>query len=108
MTSVEFQKELKEVFEAFFVMQGRDHHTVNELMYVLEHEDPFAGHEFNISIAKLDNGWMCIPGLDAFVDTKTRGIWFNDDEVEFEVDEFEFDGKMMKVNCITVYEREEE
>ena len=32
---------------------------------------------------------------------KTRGIWFNDSDVEFEIEEC--DG--MKFNCITVYEK---
>ena len=35
------------------------------------------------------------------------GLWFDDDAVEFETEEFDFDGKTMKVNCITIYEREE-
>ena len=106
MNNVEFKEKLKWAFAYHSLMSGRGHHTVNELMYVLEHYDEFKGQDFNISIAKLDNGWMSIPGLDAFVDVKTRGLWFDDDAVEFEIEEFEFDGKTMKVNCITVYERE--
>ena len=41
--------------------------------------------------------------MDAFVDVKTRGIWFNDANVEFEIE----DCGEEKYNCITVYEREE-
>lgn len=106
MTNTEFKTKLKWAFAYHSLMSGRGHHTVNELMYVLEHYDEFKGQDFNISIAKLNNGCMSIPGLDTFVDVKTRGIWFDDDAVEFEIDEFDFDGKTMKVNCITVYERE--
>ena len=80
---------------------------VNELLYILEHYDEFGGQDFNVSIAKLDGSWWSIPGLDAFVDIKTRGVWFNDDDIEFEIDEFPFEDKMLKVYCITVYEREE-
>lgn len=107
MTNVEFKKLLKEVFDSHSLMNRRDHHTVNELLYVLEHDSKFNGEDFNISISTLKNRWWAIPCLDAFVDVKTRGVWFDDDTVEFEVDEFENDGEMMKFNCITVYEREE-
>ena len=51
---------------------------------------------------------MCIPCLEAFVDIHTLGMWFDDETVEFEVDEFEEDSKLMQFNNITVYEREEE
>ena len=107
MTNVEFKKLLKEVFDSHSLMNRRDHHTVNELLYVLEHDSKFNGENFNISISTLKNRWWAITCLDAFVDVKTRGVWFDDDTVEFEVDEFENDGEMMKFNCITVYEREE-
>lgn len=106
MTNVEFKKLLREAFESHSIMKNREHHTVNELLYVLEHDDRFHEEDFNISISKLDNSWWSIPGLDAFVNIKTRGVWFDDDAVEFEIEEFDFDGKTMKVNCITVYERE--
>lgn len=108
MTNVEFKTLLTEAFKAHTFMRDRNYHTVNELLYVLEHDIRFKGTDFNISLSKLNSGWWSIPGLDAFVDVHTRGMWFNDDTVEFEIDEFEFDGKMLKTNCITVYEREEE
>ena len=100
---MEFKTKLTEAFKTHMFMQDRDYHTVNELLYVLEHDDGFNGEDFNISIAKLDGGWMSIPCLDAFVDVKTRGIWFDDASVEYEVEEFD----EIKYNCITVYEREE-
>ena len=106
MTNVEFKEKLDEAFKSHTLMKNRNYHTVNELLYVLEHDDRFNSTDFNISIKTLDNSWWSIPGLDAFVDIKTRGTWFDDDAVEFEIDEFEFDGKVIKVNCITVYERE--
>ena len=107
MTNVEFKEKLNEAFKSHSLMKNRNYHTVNELLYVLEHDDKFNGEDFNISIAKLDRSWWSIPGLDAFINVKTRSIWFNDDAVEFEIDEFESEGKMLKFNCITVYEREE-
>ena len=106
MTNVEFKKKLDDAFKSHTLMKRRIYHTVNELLYVLEHDSRFNGEEFNISVWTLNDSYCCIPGTDAFVDIKTRGTWFNDDTVEFEIDEFEFEGKMIKVNCITVYERE--
>jgi len=106
MTNVEFKEKLIEAFKTHMFMKDRDHHTVNELLYILEHDSRFNGEDFNISMSKLNSGWWSIPCLDAFVDIHTRGMWFNDDTVEFEVDEFEFEGNMIKTNCITIYERE--
>lgn len=106
MTNVEFKTKLIEAFKSHMFMKDRDYHTVNELLYVLEHDSRFNGEDFNISISKLNSGWWSIPCLDAFVDIHTRGMWFNDDTVEFEIDEFEFEEKMIKTNCITIYERE--
>jgi hypothetical protein len=83
-------------------MKGRDQHTVNELLYVLEHNDEFKQANCNIAIKTSEGRWWSIPCLDAFVTTKLRGIWFNDSEVEFEVDEYEGN----KFGCVTVYETE--
>lgn len=104
MTSVEFQAKLAEAFKTRMFASKRDHHTVNELMYVLEHDSAFNGEEFNISICTVQDTWRCIPCLYAFVDIKTRGVWFNDAEVEFEVEEFDEEN----YNCVTVYERKKE
>lgn len=106
MTNTEFKEKLIEAFKTHMFMKDRDYHTVNELLYVLEHDSRFNGEDFNISISKLNSGWWSIPTLDAFVDIHARGMWFDDDAVEFEIDEFEFEGKMIKTNCITIYERE--
>ena len=103
MTNQDFKTKLTEAFKTHIFMQDRDHHTVNELLYVLEHDSRFGKQDFNISICTLDNSWSSIPCLDAFVNIKTRGIWFNDASVEFEVEEFGNE----KYNCITIYEREE-
>lgn len=103
MTSAEFKAKLTEAFKTHMFMQDRGCHTVNELLYVLEHDNRFNGDDFNISIQTLENRWWCIPCLGAFVDTVTRAVWFNDADVEFEVEKC---GKE-KYNCITVYEREE-
>lgn len=101
MTNQEFKTKLIEAFKSHIFMKDRDHHTVNELLYVLEHDSRFEKKDFNISICTLDNGWWSIPCLDAFVTIKTRGVWFNDAEVEFEVEEC----GQEKYNCITIYER---
>ena len=95
-----FQEKIKQAFKTHIFMQDRDCHTVNELLYVLEHDIRFNKEDFNISIKTIDNRWWSIPCLDAFVDTKTRGIWFNDNEVEFEIEEFDKE----KFNCITIYQ----
>ena len=105
MTNQEFKTKLTQAFKSHMFMQDRDYHTVNELLYVLERDSNFGKKDFNISICKLDNSWMCIPCLDVFVDVKTRGVWFNDADVEFEIEEFEFDGSTIKNNCVTVYEK---
>ena len=102
MTNAEFKTTLTEAFKTHMFMKDRDYHTVNELLYVLEHDSRFNGEDFNISICKLDGVWSCIPCLDAFVDIGGRSIWFNDASVEFEIEECEEE----KYNCITVYERE--
>lgn len=104
MTSAEFKTKLDEAFKDHCLMRGRGEHTINELLHVLMFDERFKGSDFNLSIQKLDDSYMCIPCLDAFVDTKTRGIWFKDVDIEFEVEEFDD----MKFNCITVPECERE
>lgn len=97
---MDFKKELNKTFKTHMFMNDRERHTVNELLYVLEHDSKFGKEDFNISIKTIDNNWWSIPTLDAFVDVKTRGIWFNDADIEFEVEECGEE----KFNCITVYE----
>lgn len=101
MTNTEFKTKLAEAFKTHMFIQDRDYHTVNELLYVLEHDVRFGKEDFNISIKTIDDNWWSIPTLEAFVDVKTRGIWFNDSNVEFKIEEC--DGA--KYNCITVYEK---
>ena len=95
-----FQEKIKQAFKTHIFMQDRDYHTVNELLYILEHDARFNKEDFNISIKTIDDRWWSIPCLDAFVDTKTRGIWFNDSEIEFEIEECDKE----KFNCITIYQ----
>lgn len=101
MTNTEFKTKLAEAFKTHMFMSVRDCHTVNELLYVLEHDVRFGKEDFNISIKTIDNNWWSIPTLEAFVDVQTRGVWFNDADVEFEVEEC----GDLKFNCITVYEK---
>lgn len=101
--STEFKAKLAEAFKAHMFMKDRDCHTVNELLYVLKYDSRFDKEDFNISISTLGGYWTSIPCLDAFVNVKTRDVWFNDADVEFEVEECGEE----KYNCITVYESEE-
>ena len=103
MTQAEFKEKLTEAFKTHMFMKDRNHHTVNELLYILEHDSRFNGMDFNITISTLNNNWMSIPCLDAFVDVKSRGVWFDDEAIEFEIDEFGDE----QYNCITIYERKE-
>ena len=100
MTQAEFKTKLTEAFKTHMFMKDRDHHTINELLYVLEHHVEFNGEDYNISICNLGGYWTSIPCMDAFVSVQVRGMWFNDAEVEFEIEEFGEE----KYNCITVYE----
>ena len=102
--SNEFITKLTEAFKTHMFMKDREQHTVNELLYVLEHHSEFNGEDFNISIKTRDNQWWSIPTIEAFVTVALRGIWFNDAEVEFEVEECGEE----KFNCITIYECERE
>lgn len=95
-----FQEKIKQAFKAHIFMQDRDYHTVNELLYILEHDTMFNKEDFNISIKMIDNSWISIPTIEAFINIQTRGIWFNDSEIEFEVEECDKE----KFNCITIYQ----
>lgn len=105
MNTQEFRAELSKAFKTHMFMADRDKHTVNELLYVLEHHSGFNKEDFNITIMTTDKRCLCIPTLEAFVTTSDRGIWFNDVDVEFEIDAFEDEEYgNMSFNCITIYE----
>ena len=104
MTNTEFKTKLAGAFKTHMFMKDRDCHTVNELLYVLEHHVEFNREDYNISICTLGEYWTSIPCLDAFVPVQIRGMWFNDAEIEFEIEEFGDE----KYNCITVYECKKE
>jgi hypothetical protein len=113
MTNAEFRKLLTETFDDHVFMKDRDYHTVNELLHVLRYDEKLSGlQRVNISVLTLDDQCVCIPCLDAFVDIKTLGVWFEDIAVEFETDEFIDDsfedcvGEVLRFDNITVYERE--
>ena len=103
MTQNQFKENLKKAFDVHMFMNKRDNHTVNELMYILRHDNAFKDMEFNISISKLNGEWWTIPCMDAFVSIPILSVWFNDDKVEFEIEEYGEE----KYNCITVYESED-
>lgn len=102
MTNTEFKQKLSEAFQSHTVMKGREQHTVNELLYVLQYDDRFANENFNISIKTLNGRFWCIPCIDAFVTVQLRSVWFNDAGVEFESDEYEG----QRFDNVTVYETE--
>lgn len=104
MINTGFRIKLTEAFKTHMFMKDRDCHTVNELLYVLERDHRFNEEDFNITIKTLDNEWWSIPTLKAFVTVALRGVWFNDAEVEFEIEECGEE----KFNCITIYECERE
>ena len=107
MTNAEFKKLLTEIFESHTLMKNRDYHTVNELLHVLRYDEKLSDLErVNINVIKSDGNCLCVPHLEAFVDVKTLGVWFEDIAVEFEIEEFEVDDEMLKFSNITVYERE--
>jgi hypothetical protein len=101
MTQEEFKTKLSEAFETNIFMENRKCHSINELLYVLEHDSRFNSEDFNISILNRGTYWTSIPCLGAFVTVQVRSIWFKDADVEFETEEWE-DGQ--KFNCITIYE----
>lgn len=108
MTNVEFNALLKEVFKGHTFMRDRDCHTVNELLHVLRYDDKLRDMErVCVNIIKSDGSCLCIPCLEAFVDVKSLGIWFEDIAVEFEIDEFpDDDGEMLTFRTVVVYEKE--
>jgi hypothetical protein len=95
-----FKTKLTEAFKSHMFMKDRDRHTINELLYVLEHDSRFDGEDFNISIRNLGGYWTCIPCLDTFVTSQVREMWFEDAKIEFEVEECGEE----RFNCITIYE----
>ncbi len=103
MTNTEFRATLTNAFNTHMFMNKRARHTVNELLYVLRHHAEFGGADYNISICKTNGEWWCIPTLDAFISITALSIWFEDERVEFEVEECLEE----KYNCITIYESEE-
>ena len=84
-------------------MNKRTKHTVNELLYVLRHHAEFGHEDYNISIHKRNGEWWTIPTLDSFVSIPCLSIWFEEEFVEFEVEECGEE----KYNCITIHESKE-
>lgn len=102
MTNETFKTLLGEVFQTHMFMSKRNHHTVNELLYCLRNDVRFKDMNLNISIVTANGNWLAISTIDAFVDIGTLGIWFDDDTIEYELEECGEE----KFDCITIYERE--
>jgi hypothetical protein len=103
MTNAEFRATLTKAFDTHMFMNERDRHTVNELLHILRHDNAFKDKDYNISIYRKNGEWWCVPTLDAFVSVPCLSIWFEDERVEFEIEECLEE----KYNCITIYESEE-
>ena len=103
MTQNEFRTKLTKAFGVHMFMNKRTKHTVNELLYILKHHKEFVGKDYNISIHRKNGEWWTIPTLDAFVSIPCLSVWFEDELVEFEVEEFDEE----TYNCITIFESEE-
>ena len=99
-TNTEFKTKLAKAFETHMFMDKRNKHTVNELLYILRHDNAFKGEDFNISIRKLNGEWWTIPTMDTFVSIACLAMWFEDEFIEFEIEECGDE----KFNCITIYE----
>lgn len=98
----EFKTKLANAFKTHILMKDRDRHTVNELLHILRYDETFKGKDFSISVRKKSGEWWTIPSLDSFVTTHCLSIWFEDEYVEFEVEEVGEE----QYNCITIYESE--
>ena len=108
MTNAEFKILLKEVFNTHSLMNGRNYHTINELMHCLRYDTRLWDLDINISVIKANGEYCCIPAIDAFIDINTLSIWFDDDTVEYETEEiFGIEEDTRTIDCITIYEREE-
>lgn len=103
MINAKFKENLIKAFNTHMFMDRRSAHTINELIYVLEHDNGFADKDYNISIRRKNGEFWCIPTLDSFITTTCRAIWFEDEFVEFEIEECGGE----TYNCITIYESEE-
>ena len=69
MNNVEFQKQLKELYDKYLMSTKREHRTFNELVFALR----MSGENYQISITeeKIPNGCGCIPGIqDTFIPVK--------------------------------------
>ena len=87
MNTTEFRTLIHEAFEDHTIFNGRDWHSVNELLFLLQDDERFKDFKFNVSV-ETDKHWTCIPALDCFVPNKIRAVTFYDDEIEYEQDEF--------------------
>lgn len=103
MTNAKFRTTLTKAFDTHMFMNIRDRHTVNELLHILRHDNAFKDKDYNISIHRKNGEWWCIPTLDSFVSIPCLSIWFEDERVEFEIEECL--GEIY--NCITIFESEE-
>ena len=101
-TQDEFKTKLLSAFKTHMFMKDRDKHTVNELIYILRYDDAFKGKDFNISIRKKSGEWWSIPSLDCLVTISCLSVWFEDEFLEFEIEECGEE----QFNCITIYESE--
>lgn len=94
----ELQTNILKNFKSHTTMKDRDHHTINELLYILSNDLYFAGANISISIKTEEHRWYCIPDINAFVPIFIRSFWFNDNELK--IDEEYIDD--ISYTCITI------
>lgn len=105
--SYEYDKIQLKIYEAFLLSSlpevDRNNHTLNELLFVLNHSNNFKDMNINISIKTKEGNWVCIPTVDSFVPIRYRSCHFNISEIEYEKETID---NAFYYN-ITIYESEE-
>ena len=105
MTNEKFRELLQKVFAKHMFMKDRNYHSINELLYCMRDDLELYDYNFNISIQRTNGEFVCIPTIHAFVNLDTLGIWFNDDEVEYEKEDVDCGDASVTFDCITIYEK---
>ena len=105
MTNEKFRELLSKVFAKHMFMKDRNCHTINELLYCMRDDLELYDYNFNISIQRANGQFVCIPTIHAFVTVDVLGIWFNDNEVEYERENVDCGDASVTFDCITIYEK---
>ena len=89
MTNKEFQQWLSDEFDKYPLLARHTPHTINELVYVLRHND--VDYDMSYKIPGKANGWSCIPSVkECFIPVRDLGYHIHNITYEAE----ELDGVM--------------